>query len=169
MCKFLGIKMSRPIEHSNAQSNNWHCSIETLEGVNFKLFDYTIPMISIGTNRIGNTSERQLVVPGDHIDVDQLQLNFFVEESWKNYIEIYLWMRQCLNTNDPYRRDITIALLDNQKRYQGIAFVYKGCFPINIAPVTLDSSTDNTDLLMGASFEVEDIEILDTSNWVNKT
>lgn len=155
----------RPIEYTRAQSNNWHCAIESLKGVNFNLFDFTLPMISIGTTELGTGGDRNLILPGTSLDIDQIQLNFFVEESFRNYIEIYFWMRHNLNLNQPIQRDITISPLNSMKEYQGVAFVYKGCHPINMAPIPYDSSGETSDILMGLTLVVEDIEV--RTDWID--
>ena len=155
----------RKVDYSRAQSNNWHCAMEGLEGVNFNLFDFTLPMLSVGTTQIGSGGDRDLILPGTKLDIDQIQINFFVEESFRNYLEVYFWLRNNLNMNAPVQKDVTLSPLNNMKQFQGVAFVFKGCFPINMAPIPYDSVGETTDTLMGLTLSVEDLEV--RTDWIN--
>lgn len=156
----------KDVIYSNAQSGNFHISIEGLESVQFKLYDFQHPMISAGSTRVGNTSDRQNIMPGTHIDYDQLQVNFFVDEFWENYVECALWLRDCLNS-EPYTKtkNITVMPLDNNKEPFGLAFTFTDAFPINVAPIPLDKGS-TTDILVGMTLEFE--EMLIDRNWLGK-
>ncbi len=142
------------LEHSNAQSNRWFAAIHGLQSVEMKLVDFTLPMLSVGVTDIGGGADTMLTLPGDRLDIDEIQLNFIVDKRYLNYYHCYMWMRENLKLPYPNLRDITISLLDNQNQFQGVTFTYTDCFPIMLAPVNLDAEGTTHDIVMGLTLKV---------------
>lgn len=149
------------INYSNAQSNNFHIVIETMESVQFKLFDVQMPMFSAASTVVPTDGDRQIKIPGSHLEIDQLQINFFVDELWYNYIECYKWMKRCINTPNPFEHTKSIAILplNSNKKPIGVAFVFSDCHAINLAPIPLDSEGETTDIVMGLTLDFTDMEL----------
>ncbi len=147
------------IEHSNAQSNRWFAAIEGLQSVEMKLVDFTLPMLSVGITDIGGGADTTLSLPGDRLDIDEIQLNFLVDKRFFNYYHCYKWMRDNLALPYPSLRDITVTLLDNQNQFQGVSFIYTECFPIMLAPINLDAEGTTHDIVMGLTLKVGGMDI----------
>lgn len=137
----------RPINQSNAQSNNWNCNIFGFEGVTFKLKTFPLPTMSAGYNNLGDGTDIGLIIPGSHIEFGTLDLTFFVEEDWSNFFEVFFWMRNNLNRNQPITKDITVYMLTNETRYQDVEFLYTSCFPTGMTLPTLDANGVDTNLV----------------------
>lgn len=147
------------IEHSNAQSGRWLANITGLESVEYKLTEPSMPSINSGVTELGGRDDTVLFVPGDRISFDEIQLNFIVDRTFRNYYHCYKWIRGNVNRNDPILRDVTITLLDNQNQPQGVSITYRDCFPINISPPLLDSTGATTDMIVGITLKVSDMEM----------
>lgn len=151
----------RDINYSNAQSNNFLVVIETMESVQLKLFDVQMPMFSANSTVVPTDGDRQIRIPGTHMEIDQLQINFFVDEFWSNYIECYKWMKNCINSPEPFLHTKSIAILplNSSKQPTGVAFVFSDCHCINLAPIPLDSEGETTDVVMGMTIDFSDMEL----------
>lgn len=151
--------MIDPIDTTTAQSNRWFASIEGLPSIEYKLVDFSIPMITSGVTELGGKFDVSLVVPGDRMSIDEIQLNFLVDKRYINYYHVYKWLRNNLNAVEPLFKDIDVMMLDNQGLPQGVTFHYIQCYPIMIAPVQLDSEGATTDIVVGLTLKVSDFDI----------
>lgn len=155
------------IIYSNAQSNNFLVVIEMMENIQFKLYDIQMPMFSASSTIVPTDTDRQIRIPGSHIEVDQLQINFFVDELWKNYIDCYVWMKNCTGNPDPFAHSKSVAVLplNSNKKPVGVAFVFSDCHAVNLAPLSLDAEGETTDVVMGLTLDFSDMTV---EQWFNE-
>lgn len=146
-------------EMSNARSDRWFATIEGLPGIDLKLVDFTLPMISIGETDLGGPTYHRVKVPGDRLEYDEVQLNFLVDKAYGNYFTIFRWLKKNVTSPLHETRDITVHLLDNQGQPQGINITYINAWPIMLAPIALDSGGDTTDIQAALSLKYDDIVV----------
>ncbi|AXF41431.1 tail completion and sheath stabilizer protein [Acinetobacter phage SH-Ab 15599] len=151
----------KPPVYSNAQSNNAMCIIETMENVQFKLYDFQLPMLSFNSTILGTDSKVQIRVPGTHVEFDFLQINFFVDELWENYFECYDWSMLTIGSPDPFEHTKTISIvpLDSNKNPVGRVFVFLDAHIMNMAPVQLDGEGETTDIVMGLTISFSEMKV----------
>lgn len=151
--------MSIGFNPNNFSNSQWIAHISGFESVTFKLKDFSIPSIMTNTTNLPNTSEVVLKLPGDHISYDDLDFNFIVDVNFSNYIQLFNWMKnnvKCCGTE--YGRDISVNLLDNQGRQQGVMVNFVDAFPVALGKMILDSDGSETNLSCNCIFAFTDIE-----------
>lgn len=128
--------------------------------VNFFIQKITIPSISVPP---AVTSNPFLAIPysGEHLDYDELQISFKVDEDLKNYMEIQNWLRgtgkqsfeqyKDLATNsrltgDSLKSEISLTVLSSAKR-PNYEIVFEDAFPISISGITFDASSEDISYL----------------------
>ena len=128
--------------------------------VNFFIQKITIPSISLPS---AVTSNPFLAIPysGEHLDFDELEISFKVDEDLKNYMEIQNWLRgtgkqsyeqyKDLATNsrlngDSLKSEISLTVLSSAKR-PNYEIVFEDAFPISISGLTFDTSAEDVSYL----------------------
>lgn len=149
---------------SNAQSNRWSAVIGGIREIEFKLLDFTMPNISNGVTEIPFAGPVALYQPGTRMAVDDLILNFQVDEQWRNYLICALWLKVNVGKADPIVKDIEVNLLNNQNEFTGTRLIYKDCFPFMIGPGLLDAQAAANDVNANVSFKCTDVEIQSAIN-----
>ncbi len=153
----MGLNMDNRVEQSNAQSNRWYADIQGMKEISLKLIDFTMPMISAGMTDLGGPGLVRQYMPGDRIDLDTIQLNFLVDKKFYNWWLLYGWMKQSLNAGETAYKNVTLNLLDNQGRQQGVRMTFVDAWPIMMAPLPLDAVGAVHDLVMGLTLKFNDI------------
>lgn len=107
------------------------------------IIDITIPSITIGTIQ-QPTPIKDVFIPGDSLDIGEINMTFLLDEDYNNYKTILDWMntiRDFRNISlDRYVIDITINLLC--AKYKSIFEINcEDCFPFNISDIFLNHQT----------------------------
>ena len=119
--------------------------------VDFYCNSANLPEISMGT-AIQSTYLKNIDIPGDKIDYQDLVIQFLVDEEMENYLEIYNWMmaigypdsiRQAQNNQIRSYSDATLQILNSNFNPNG-SINFKGIFPISLSGLEFDAT--NADL-----------------------
>jgi len=137
--------------------------VKTLE---FFAKNMTIGGIGIGSIMQPNPIA-QLPIVGDSYYVEDLAINFYIDENWDTVMEILSWLKSCKNgqnmiQNYDDKADISIRLLNSKYRSNKV-LVYKDCFPFNVASFDQDVEDDGMPIQMMVIFKASDFEIIDES------
>lgn len=162
-----------PINKNFLSPLNFKFIMKRAPHVNFFIQKITIPSISVSP---AVTSNPFLAIPysGDHLQFDELDITFKVDEDLKNYMEIQNWLRGsgkqsfeqykdlASNSNlsgESLKSEISLTVLSSAKR-PNYEIVFEDAFPISISGITFDSSNEDISYLEAeATFKYTKYEI----------
>lgn len=109
-------------------------------GLERKVVDVTVPSVSIGATP-QPTRIKDIYVPGDSIDLGDINMTLLLDDDWANYKSIVNWMQRLRNFKevdlDRDVTDVSITLLD-AKFKPVFAVNCRDCFPYNVSDVFLN-------------------------------
>ena len=139
---------------------NFKFSIFRAPNVNFFIQKVNLPGISLPAIDVQNPLIR-IPYPGDHLQYDELEITFKVDENLQNYLEIFTWLKGVgkqtqadynklasapLFTGDSIRSDISLHILTN-KHNPNYEIVFHDAFPISITSLQFDASLQDINYL----------------------
>jgi len=101
---------------------------------------------------------------GDHIEYDELMVNFKVDEQMANWLEIHNWIRamgfpknseehasltEAIDIDEGLTSDIQLIICDSQ-RNPNIAVTFEDSFPISLASLIFDTTITGESYLTAA-------------------
>lgn len=137
---------------NNLGSSNWIAFIPGHDELTIKLTKFNIPEVNAGVTAIGNRTEFVMQTSGDHIQYDNLVLEFLVDENLLNYIKLYQWMRDNTKRGIEESASIFVQFVGNDRKFQGVELEFYEAFPITLAEVPLDTDGHETDVVCTATF-----------------
>lgn len=137
---------------NNLGSANWLVNINGQEEIAIKLVKFQLPSVNAGVTAIGNRSEFILQTSGDHIQYDNLEIEFLVDENLLNYIKLYKWMRRNAKEGIADDTSISVHFIGNDKKFQGIEVEFYECFPIALGEIDLETDGNEPDVHCSATF-----------------
>ena len=159
---------SRQRETPNAmQTTNFKLTFARMPNITFWCTSVNIPSISVGEVTVP-TRSMPIHVPGSSVQLDQLRLNFIVDEDFVNWREIYAWMRgivpfedftDILQNQQDYYSDATIHCLSNAKN-PNVKFTFNKVFPISLDGFDLSSALNEPEpVTISATFIYDNFDI----------
>lgn len=152
----------------NAQSKDWLAVIgpvkneadayTSMEGITLRIKNFALPSINIGVTPLGGTEDRQLIIPGDHIELDDLTFDVHIDKDWNNYVYMAEWVL-ALTTSPFLLADVTLQLLRPDGTPAPYAFVYENAWPTMLMQVPLDTENADDNLQVGVTMKYDRIRI----------
>ena len=104
----------------------------------------TLPGITLSESNVPYKGVN-VAMTGDRINFDELAIRFNVTENMDNYIEMFNWMHNIINSADAesYKFDATLSILTSHNNVSK-EISFKDCFPTNLS--ALEFSTQQTDV-----------------------
>ena len=138
---------------------NFKFSLKRAPTVNFFIQKVIIPGLSLPTDDMP-TSIITVPFPGDHLNYEELEISFRVDEDLLNYLELHNWLRGLgrLNPSDYYtlqqkpiygdglRSDISLNIL-RSTRQPNFEIIFKDAFPISLSNINFDSSMEDVNFI----------------------
>lgn len=149
---------------NHLSSGNWYVVIPDYEGLTLKLTKFEIPGVEAGQTSIGNRTEFILQTSGDHIQYENLSVEFIIDENLSNYIKLYKWMRHNTHMGIEQPASIFCHFLSNDKKFQGIEFEFIEAFPISLSKIDLDADATDTQVTCSATFAYTVFDITDKTD-----
>lgn len=149
---------------NNFGSSNWIAFIQGQEELVMKLTKFQLPTVTANPTAIGNRTEFILQTSGDHIQYDNLELEFIVDENLLNYIKLYSWMRDNAKRGIEEYQSIFVHLVGNDKKFQGIEVEFYEAFPISLSGLELDTDGRDTDIHCTATFAFTGFDFVGTTD-----
>ena len=133
--------------------------------VNFFVQNINLPGLHLANIDVNNQFVR---VPkgGDHIDYDELMINFKVDETLTNWLEIHNWIRgmgfpesfseySALN-NQPQATGLGLysdasLVICNSQRIPKFNVIFEDAFPISLSSIIFDNTQSNETYLTAAA------------------
>ena len=109
---------------------------------------------------------RHQAIPLPNVDLSQLQIEFKLNETMKNYLNIFGWMRNLkyaeeLDPKEEFVRNNTIkgillTVMDNQKRPVAV-LTFTKCFLLSLSSLSLDTGSSE-EISFTCNFSYEEIK-----------
>lgn len=152
------------VNYNNLGSGNWYVVIPDFDDLTLKLTKFQIPEVNAGQTSIGNRTEFVLQTSGDHIQFENLSVQFLVDEDLGNYIRLYQWMRHNAHQGIERPASIFCHFLSNDKKFQGIEFEFIESFPLTLSSLELDADANDTQVTCTATFAYTVFDITNKSD-----
>ena len=141
--------------------------------VNFFIQSVNIPGMTLRSTEMP-TPFIKVPVPGDHLNYDELEISFKVDEDLVNYFEIHNWIRALSHlkpseyralqyspqyTGSSIRSDISLQIL-NSNRKPNYEITYKDAFPVSISSLEFDTKDEDVSFISAtAKFEYINFDV----------
>ena len=155
-------------EQNFSSRNKFEIIISRENTDNLKFFCKNITIGGIGIGSILQSNPiAQLPIVGDSYYIEDLAINFYIDEYWEVVLEILSWLKSLKNGADMKQNyndvaDISIRIMNSKYRGNKI-LLYKDCFPISIASFDQDVEDDGMPLQVMTIFKSRDFEIIEES------
>ena len=137
---------------NNAGSANWMAYLPNNEELTMKLTKFELPAVNAGVTSLGNRTTLLLQTSGDHLQFDNLDLEFIVDENLLNYMKLYSWMVDNTKRGIEEYQSVFVHLLSNEKKFQGIKVEFYEAFPISLSALEFDTDGRDTDMTCTVTF-----------------
>lgn len=150
-----------PINLNFLSQLGFQFQIKRAPSVNFFIQSVTLPGMTLdpvqGPNPFVNDPQ-----PGDHLYYEELGIQFKVDESLANYLEIHNWLKalgypdqyeqykaifdQPKWTGDGIKSDLSLLITNSLKNLQ-FEVIFRDAFPISLSNLQFDTTGDNVEYL----------------------
>jgi hypothetical protein len=135
--------------------------VKKLPITNFFIQQVSFPGLSINPVDFPNPFVK-IPISGEHIDFDDLQISFKIDEDMRNYIELHNWLRG-LGFPDDYSQyeqlenqpkmsgmglvsDVSLLILSSSKN-PTFDIVFRDAFPISLSGFTFDTTLQDVNYI----------------------
>jgi hypothetical protein len=143
---------------------NWIAFIPGQEELVIKLTKFQLPEVNAGVTAIGNRREFVMQTSGDHLQFDNLEVEFLIDENLLNYVKMFKWMRSNTQRGIEDSTSVFVHFVGNDKRFQGIEVEFYDAFPISLSSLELDTDGRDTDVSCTATFAYTGFDFVDITN-----
>lgn len=150
-----------PVTNRNFLSPlNFRFQLKRAPHVNFFVQKVNLPGLSLPDVDVNNPLIR-VPYPGDHLQYDELEVSFKVDEDLKNYMEIHEWVRalgkrsfneyksiasQSTISGNSIRSDISLMILTSN-RNANYEVVFKDAFPTRLSGIDFSTTDEDIDYI----------------------
>ena len=136
--------------------------IKKLPNVNFFVQKVNVPGISIAQSPSMPTPFTKIPYAGDHLEFDELQITYTVDEDLANYLEIHNWIKglsfpenfsqyadlakKPKVTGEGLRSDASLIITTNGKS-PNFECVFEDVFPISISNMNFETTDDSVNYI----------------------
>ena len=135
-----------------------------VDNQNFKKVDYycqsvNLPGVSVGPVGNARVARAKIALEGDSIEVEQLSATFKVDADMLNYVKMYEWLLNQVNTPDILQRDLTLFIYNSNNVVSNqIKFI--NAVPVSLTPLEFDLKQPANEYLSAtATFALDYYEI----------
>ncbi|MEG1299132.1 MAG: hypothetical protein RSC93_00315 [Erysipelotrichaceae bacterium] len=157
------------INYNNALSTSFKFVIDIIPSLTYFAQSVTIPTLTVDSieTKIRNYRAK---LPDNHMVMDDLMLQFLVDEDYYNYDKIRLWMLKCVKAQEDddgsigeLLSDVYVSRLDSNKK-EIAKFVFKGAFPSMLGSLNLASNVADADIIVSdITFAYQSYDIVYTN------
>lgn len=139
--------MTEPVlNYNNAINTSFYLEIPGFETLNYFVQSCELPGLMLTGIRT-DFRNWQVVLQGNKVEYDPLNLSFIVDENFKNHQMLHLWMLRIQHGDSSLisdeMKDISLHLLSSNKTENRKVNFYKA-FPTMLSPLPLNSDTSDT-------------------------
>jgi hypothetical protein len=137
--------------------------VKKLPNVNFFVQKTNIPGISIANQPYQPTPFTKIPFAGDHVEYNEFNLAFRVDEDLNNYLEIHNWIKALgfpedfkeyrnlatkeTTSGDGLKSDATLIITTNGKTPQ-FECVFEDAFPTTLSDLSFDSTQNDVNYIL---------------------
>ena len=145
--------------YNNAQSGKWVAFINGYDDIAFKLKNFTTPSYTAGSIALGHKSPYVVTIPGDHIEVGQVSLEFFVDEFFANFVSVVQWIKRNAIADEPIVADIFLYPIDSNNRLVSErAIIFRNCWPLTISELLFDAENAESEMYCNVLMNIFDMD-----------
>lgn len=129
----------------------------------FEMFakSFTFGGLTIGTQLVA-TPIRTYELPGTSRQTEDVVIDFYIDEDWDSYKQIFRWMQKIKNgrnTTQQYILAQAKLTILNTKFKEVFSIKLIDLFPYSLTTITFDTDDDTTPLMGQVVFKVNDMEL----------
>lgn len=139
---------------------NFKFTLKRAPNLNFFVQRINIPGVALPKVDTPNPLIK-ISLSGDHLEYDELDITFKVDENLQNYLEVHNWVRalgkpsfneysvlanQATYTGEGLKSDIVVTVLTSQKN-SNYEFIFKDAFPISISSISFQSTDSSVNYI----------------------
>lgn len=152
---------SKAINRNPALGTSFKLDIPGYDEVNYFVQSTELPDISMGG--VDTPYQNfQTNVPSNRIEFSPVNFNFIVDEDYRNYETLYLWMADITRTEPVLTKlkNITLHVTNSSKNHK-LQFRFHQAYPTMLGALPMDSSVnDAMPVLCSATFRYQFFEII---------
>ena len=132
-------------------------------------FEMLVKSVTFGGMTLGNmivpTPIRMLEYPGDSFQAEDAVIDFYIDENWNSFKELFRWMKRIKSTKTANQNpllfaNVTVQIL-NTKFRDTFNIVLVDCFPYSLTTINLDTDDDAMPLMGQVILKVNDMDIIE--------
>jgi hypothetical protein len=132
-------------------------------------FEFFAKAVTFGGINLGKmtiqTPFRQVEYPGDSFIAEDAVIDFFIDEHWEAYKEIFAWMKAIKNRTsgnvDPLLFSTMTLTILNTKYRDSFSIEMRDCWPFSLTTLMMDTDDDTSPLMGQVLMTVGDYEIIE--------
>jgi len=139
---------------------NFKFTLKRAPNLNFFVQRINIPGVALPKVDTPNPLIK-IPLSGDHLEYDELDVTFKVDENLQNYLEVHNWVRalgkpsfqeyatlanKAVYTGEGLKSDIVVTVLTSQKN-SNYEFIFKDAFPISISSISFQSTDESVNYI----------------------
>lgn len=136
------LELIKPFDLSLLEPNNFRVIVSRMPETLFYIQSITLPGITINPVTTRYTGYNVIPFPGETMEINDISINFIVNENLNNYMEMHRWIRSAIEQSEPNLHDhffsnIILFTLTNNKN-ANIVMTFKNAFPFSLTDINLD-------------------------------
>lgn len=136
--------------------------IKKLPNVNFFVQKVNVPGVSIAQSPTMPNPFTKIPYAGDHLEFEELQITYTVDEDLTNYLEIYNWIRglsfpenfseyksissKPIQTGEGLKSDASLIITTNGKS-PNFECIFEDAFPVSISNINFATTDDSVNYI----------------------
>lgn len=136
-----------------AASDKWRLTIGDLVLLSRSIHDFSIP--GVYSEGIDGPSPGSVLnsISSERMTFDPVVFTFIVDEEWRNWEQLFNWIRSNAEGDIPVDKDITIELLNNLNRPVGLSLTMQDSRPTALDNVLVDVDGEVPQLTCTVTFK----------------
>lgn len=149
-------------QQSPARSTNYLFVVGEDRSMTYAVQNAVTPDLTLGETMYG-TRPKDLFIPSNKLETSPIIVQFLLDESLSQWIDMYKWILTLKNSNSAHFPDLTktceLTTLDEQNQPLH-SFVYGDCFPTNISTVQYTSQGESVALTCDVTFRYNKFKVI---------
>lgn len=145
----IGVVQRQPTNLNDLRNTGFKMLIRKLPSVTYFAQNVVLPGVQIGIAE-QKTPVGTIYRPGDY-SLDEVSVNFLVDEDLSNWIAVYDWMKQIttIGSYEDYDKDeifsdVSIVTLTNHSGFNK-EFILTNVFPTGLSGIEFDATSDRSE------------------------
>lgn len=150
--------------HNLAQKTNWTAGSDKFPLLPFYLTNVSIPGMSFSIPESGARYGSRINLASDTVTYNSLSFDFLIDEDFEIYKTFYMYLLESINPEHGTFADKSFNLwleLNNSKSNKIMKFEFYNCRIESISDIELDTTSDETEIVMNLGIKFDYFKLLD--------